>query len=157
MIKPAKCVLTGSGCFVSGTSVRMADGSTRQIEWAKAGAEAASRDSHTGKTDARRVSAPIAKHAELVTLTLADKSGKVVDAITANRGYLSRPGAPCAPDATYACDFGMRRLEISRPVTLRIRVALTERDIVAEQQRLGCQDHLMCSLTSVAASFGLAA
>jgi RHS repeat-associated protein len=76
LLAKAKCVLTKSGCFAAGTPVRMADGTTKPIDQVKEGDEVESRDARTGKTEAKRVSATVAKRVDdLVTLTLADAKG----------------------------------------------------------------------------------
>jgi hypothetical protein len=63
----------GINCFVAGTPVRMADGSTRPIEEVREGDEVESRDPATGRTEAEKVTKTLRhRTGRLVTLTLAE-------------------------------------------------------------------------------------
>ncbi len=61
----------GINCFVAGTLVRMADGTTKRIEDVREGDEVESRDPATGRTESERVTKTLRHRASsLVTLTL---------------------------------------------------------------------------------------
>ena len=63
----------GPGCFVAGTPVQMADGSTKPIEKIKIGDAVVSRNATTGKTEPKRVVSTIVHyHISTIALTFAN-------------------------------------------------------------------------------------
>jgi len=73
----------GDGCFVAGTPVQMADGTTRAIERIKPGDFVKSRNPETGMTEAKRVLQTTIRQTEAtLTLSLTDSRTGHVEAIT---------------------------------------------------------------------------
>ncbi len=73
-----------NACFVAGTPVAMADGSTKPIEQVQAGDVVASRNPQTGQTESKSVVATSVRQvASVVILTLADAKSGQVEMITA--------------------------------------------------------------------------
>jgi len=72
-----ECGLAGGGCFLAGTSVQMADGSTKPIEQVKAGDTVISRNEKTGKTEPEKVTETV-KHYNVPTLTLTFSNGEKI-------------------------------------------------------------------------------
>ena len=79
----------GPECFVAGTLIHMADGSTRLIESVAVGDKVVSRDPTTGKTEIKRVLARVVHEAhDLVTLHFCvKKDGKEIDRVTATPSH----------------------------------------------------------------------
>jgi len=77
--------LCPGGCFVAGTPVQMADGTTKPIEEIKEGDTVATRDPSTGKTETKQVVRTFKHPAhETITVQLTDsQTGEVVDTLTA--------------------------------------------------------------------------
>ena len=76
-------------CFVAGTLVQMADGTTEPIEQVRAGNWVVSRDEDTGMTEVKQVSAISQRQAaQVLTLALADcRTGCVVQTLTCTPGH----------------------------------------------------------------------
>ena len=76
-------------CFVAGTLVQMADGTTEPIEQVRAGNWVVSRDEDTGMTEVKQVSAISQRQAaQVLTLALADcRTGRVVQTLTCTPGH----------------------------------------------------------------------
>ena len=78
----ASCLGAFGKCFVAGTLVQMADGSTKPIQKVKIGDEVISRDPGTGKTEARKVVGTKIRYAPLIlNLKFENSKGKTVDSI----------------------------------------------------------------------------
>jgi len=79
----ATCLGAFGQCFAAGTPVQMADGTTRRIEEVRPGDAVMSRDPQTGRTEPKRVLSTSKRWAgTLLTLHLADSTGKVVQELT---------------------------------------------------------------------------
>ena len=65
------------GCFIAGTPIQMADGSTKPIEKVKTGDAVVSRNARTGKTETKRVVNTIV-HYHIPTITLSFSSGEKI-------------------------------------------------------------------------------
>lgn len=79
------------GCFVAGTPVTMADGSSKPIEQVKEGEEVLSRDEATGKTSTKRVEKTFRRTAD-ETLVLHFENGSIVEATTEHPFYVEGKG-----------------------------------------------------------------
>ncbi len=87
----AEELTTLANCFVAGTLVQMADGTTKPIEQVKAGDEVASRDPATGKNEAEPVVATDTHlTAQIMTVSLSD--GERLDCTPVHRFYVEERG-----------------------------------------------------------------
>ena len=84
----AKCI---NGCFVAGTPVQMADGTTKPIEQLKPGDKVISRDETNGNTEVKTVTAVTAK-AGVPTLKLTFSDGQSITTTAAHPFYVDGKG-----------------------------------------------------------------
>ncbi|MEO7718302.1 MAG: polymorphic toxin-type HINT domain-containing protein, partial [Capsulimonas sp.] len=87
----------GLGCFVAGTPVQMADGSTKAIEKVKVGDLVISRDEKTGKTKAKRVTDTIV-HEKVPTIALHFQNGETIVTTAPHPFYVKGKGFVNAGD-----------------------------------------------------------
>ena len=81
----------GPGCFVAGTPVQMADGSTKPIEKIKIGDAVVSRNATTGKTEPKRVVSTIV-HYHISTIALTFANGEHIVTTAPHPFYVNGKG-----------------------------------------------------------------
>ena len=79
------------GCFIAGTPIQMADGSTKPIEKVKTGDMVVSRNARTGKTETKRVVNTII-HYHIPTITLSFSSGERIVTTAPHPFYVKGKG-----------------------------------------------------------------
>ncbi len=120
MIKPlGRCA--GGSCFVAGTPVEMADGTTRPIEQVKPGDVVESRDPDTGQTEAEEVIAS-ESHLSGQTMTLTLSDGEKIECTPQHRFFVEGQGFVEAGKLTQGetLEYGEEDETSHRPLTLTV-------------------------------------